>query len=207
MTVKMLDNIHNYIGLSTDTKPTSPLTGSTFKETDTGQEFIYNGSAWVIKTMDFFDLTNYPIKAQGTTNSDGVQYGDEVVTVDADTDYVLLTYDSTASYPKLAGNLAWVHYNIVFELKAGNSTADLKWKLQARNKGGTWTDMCAEQTESNINTTYVAKRIKGYLDIKTNITEMPFEMRLIFQSNETTPGIGTGKVKNDTVIRMVGEVA
>ena len=64
--------------------------------------------------------------------------------------------------------------------------------------------MCAEQTETNIGTTYVAKRIKGYLDIKTNITTAPFEIRLIFQSNEATPGIATGKIKNDTTIRIVG---
>lgn len=207
MTIHMLDNIHNYIGLSTDTKPVSPLTGSTFFETDTKQEWIYIGSAWVIKGRNFFDLSSYPVKAQGTTDSDGVQYDTEVVTVDVDTDYALFAFDSSNDFPKLDGNLAWVHYNIIFSLKAGNASADLKWKLQARNKGGTWTDMCAEQTESNINTTYIEKRIKGYLDIKTNIITAPFEMKLIFQSNEATPGIGTGKVKNSTIIRMVGEVA
>lgn len=37
-----------YYGLSGDTKPTATTTaGSTFLETDTGQRFLYTGSAWV----------------------------------------------------------------------------------------------------------------------------------------------------------------
>ena len=205
MTIHMLDNIHNYIGLSTDTKPASPLTGSTFFETDTKQEYIYIGSAWVIKHQREFDISFYPVKAQGTAT--GVQYATAVPTVTINTDYTLLSFDSSTHFPKIAGNLAWVYYNISFELKAGSITADLIYKLQARNKGGDWTDMCVAVTCTDINTTYVAYRVEGYLDIKTNITTAPFEMRLIFQSNEATPGIGTGQVKNDTVIRAVGEVS
>ena len=152
-----------------------------------------------------FDISDRPVRAQGTT--DGVQWDAEVVTVDADTDYELLLWKSEDNFPKTKGNLAYVYYNIAFQLKAGSATADLKWKLQARDKGGTWTDMCAEQTETDIDTTYVDKRIEGFLDIKTNITTAPFEMRLIFQSNETTPGIATGHIKNTTVINPVGEVS
>jgi hypothetical protein len=205
MTVKMMDNIHNYIGLSSDTKPASPLTGSIFFETDTKQKYIYIGSAWVIMDREFFDISERPVRAQGTT--DGVQYDAEVVTVVANTDVILLAYDSSTNYPKLAGNLSRVEYDIYFQLKAGSATADLKWQLWARNKGGTWTIMCAEQSADNIGTSYVDKRIAGLLDIKTNITTVPFEMKLTFQSNEATPGIATGKIRDDSVIRMVGEIA
>jgi hypothetical protein len=65
--------------------------------------------------------------------------------------------------------------------------------------------MCAEQTETPIGIVYVAKTIKGYLDIKTNITKVPFEIRLIFQSSEEDTGIAIGQVKNTTFIRMIGE--
>ena len=37
----------DYTGLSSDTKPATPVTGATFYETDTGLTFIYSGSAWV----------------------------------------------------------------------------------------------------------------------------------------------------------------
>jgi len=151
-----------------------------------------------------FDLSMYPVRAQGS--ADGVQYSAEVVTVDLDVDYTAFTIDTFTYFPRMIGVLAWVYYNISFMLKAGSATADVIYKLQARNKAGTWTDMCAAVTNTDINTTYVAKRVEGYLDIKTNITKVPFEMRLIVQSNEATPGIATCKIKNDTVIRAVGSV-
>ena len=159
---------------------------------------------WNIVRIRYFDNWDYPVRAQGTT--DGVQFDTEVVTVTINTDYELLLWKSEDNYPENVGNLAYVYYNIAFSLKAGSATADIKWKLQARNKGGTWTDMCAEQTETDINTAYEATRIEGYLDIKTNITTAPFEMRLNFQSNEATPGVATGKVKNTTLIKMVGRI-
>ena len=195
-----------YTGLSTDTKPTTNVpSGVLFFETDTFRVYVYDGTTWQLnEEAKQFDFSDRPVKAQGTT--DGVQYDAEVVTVAANIDVELLLWKSEDNYPKTKGNLAYVYYNIAFQLKAGSATADLKWKLQARNKDGTWTDMCAEQTETDIDTTYVDKRIEGFLDIKTNITTAPFEMRLIFQSNEATPGIGTGHIKNTTIVNPVGEV-
>lgn len=39
-----------YLGLSTDTKPTEGVeVGTEFYETDTGYTYIYSGSAWIIK--------------------------------------------------------------------------------------------------------------------------------------------------------------
>ena len=48
MTVVLASTINRYLGLSTDTKPTAPLAGSTFYETDTGLVYLYSGSAWVL---------------------------------------------------------------------------------------------------------------------------------------------------------------
>jgi len=47
MTIKFVTTVQSWIGLDTDTKPTSPPVGSKFYETNTGQGFIYNGSNWV----------------------------------------------------------------------------------------------------------------------------------------------------------------
>lgn len=54
MTVRQIDLVRQesrgaWIGLSTDTKPTTGNgvnTGSTFYETDTGATYIFNGAAW-----------------------------------------------------------------------------------------------------------------------------------------------------------------
>lgn len=49
MAVKLVTSAQRWIGLSTDTKPiaTAALTGAGFYETNTGQDFICNGSEWV----------------------------------------------------------------------------------------------------------------------------------------------------------------
>ena len=42
------DHSIKYIGLSTDTKPTTRVrVGYEFYETDTGDTYLYSGSAWV----------------------------------------------------------------------------------------------------------------------------------------------------------------
>jgi len=51
MTVQAIGATNNrFIGLSTDTKPTSVNAGATFFEVNTGLMFIYNGYAWVPKS-------------------------------------------------------------------------------------------------------------------------------------------------------------
>jgi hypothetical protein len=47
MTVFLETTIQRWVGLSTDTKPTSPPTGSTFYEANTGYSYKYNGYAWL----------------------------------------------------------------------------------------------------------------------------------------------------------------
>ena len=43
------EKIVRYFGLSTDTKPTENIkVGTRFFETDTGDKYIYTGSAWVV---------------------------------------------------------------------------------------------------------------------------------------------------------------
>lgn len=47
MAVKLITSTQRWIGLSTDTKPTPDNVGSRFYETNTGQEWVWNGSEWV----------------------------------------------------------------------------------------------------------------------------------------------------------------
>lgn len=166
---------------------------------------IVANSALATKILNF-DITDYPIRGQGTV--DGVQYSAEIETVLADTDYELLIYKTSDRFSRLKGKLVWVQFLVDLELKTGSDTADVIWKLQARNKGETtWIDMCDAQTmEDTVGTDWVEKTISGYMDIKKNIDGIPFEMRIIFQSNEASPGIATGRVKNTSFIRMIGEV-
>ena len=40
------EHLTRFFGLSTDTKPEGVVVGSTFIETDTHQEFVYDGANW-----------------------------------------------------------------------------------------------------------------------------------------------------------------
>lgn len=59
MALYAVTSIKRWIGLSTDTKPTSPPIGSTFLEANTGYFWIYNGYAWVPKTAFIGQTVNY----------------------------------------------------------------------------------------------------------------------------------------------------
>lgn len=65
MTVVLQTTVSRYLGLSSDTKPTTEVpAGSTFFETDTRLVYVYNGSAWSVvspsaqKTLTFTGAAN-----------------------------------------------------------------------------------------------------------------------------------------------------
>lgn len=160
------------------------------------------------------DVTIYLVGADLTT--DGVQYSDEKETVAADTDVTIFEY--TFEPESKGGDILWVYFNLVATLKAESATADLKMTMQIRDKDGTWQDLFSQVTYADINTTYVDKRYEGYLvkdaadyctpgdaDLWTYFTEVPFDFRVVLQSNETAAanGQGYGKIKNSSLIRCV----
>ena len=49
MAITLITTIKRYIGDSGDTKPDDCPYGSTFYETDTGDNYIFDGSTWVIR--------------------------------------------------------------------------------------------------------------------------------------------------------------
>jgi hypothetical protein len=59
MAVKLITTTKNYIGLSTDTKPTGASAGDTFFECNTGFLWIYNDFAWVPKSYMPETTVNY----------------------------------------------------------------------------------------------------------------------------------------------------
>ena len=60
MAVSLLNNIHYYQCLSSDSKPTTGVNiGSRLFETDTGASFIFNGSTWIKNTSAAVDNSTY----------------------------------------------------------------------------------------------------------------------------------------------------
>lgn len=46
MAVVRVASVEQFVGLSSDTKPAAARAGSRYYETDTGQEYVFDGTAW-----------------------------------------------------------------------------------------------------------------------------------------------------------------
>jgi len=141
--------------------------------------------------------TEYPF-AKGNLTSDGVQWSSEVDTTTADTD---VEVESVNINPPALGALLEVEFGLTAAFRAVSSgTADLIYKWQARNMGGTWTDLHGAVTKTNIGTTYVEETRSGRFQTVANFNALPFEVRLIIQCNEANEG--RAKVKNSGYVKV-----
>ena len=149
-----------------------------------------------------FDISIYPVAVLLTTT--GVQYEAEVA--NATTTYAdLFSIDTDTYFPDIKGKLGWVYVNLSFEIKGGTNLPVATYKAEFKKaNASTWTIMSAEETYTTT-TAYVGKRLEGYIDIDT-VDEAPFDIRVQFKSDATdgTTETVTAKLKNDTIIRLVG---
>ena len=135
----------------------------------------------------------------GNLTEDGVQWSGEVSTVNADTDYEVLKVSLDNSQ---MGILEKLILGLTLAIKAGSTTADVKFKWQARNKAGTWVDLHDYAILADIGTSYVESTVSGYKFPATNLDSYPIDIRLVIQSNEVSPGIADAKVKNSSYVQV-----
>ena len=141
--------------------------------------------------------TEYPF-AKGDLTADGIQWSAEVDTTTADTD---VEVESVTIRPPALGEMIEVEFGLTATFRAvSSSTADLTYKWQARNKGGTWVDLHSAVTKTDIGTTYVEETRSGRVKMVANFNSLPFEVRLIIQCNEANEG--RAKVKNSSYVRV-----
>jgi len=135
----------------------------------------------------------------GDLAESGIQWSSEVSTVDANADYVVLekTLDNGQS-----GDIFEIALGLTLAIKAGSTTADVKFKWQARNKAGTWVDLHDYVILADVGTSYVESTVSGYKFPATNLDSYPIDIRLVIQSNEVSPGIATAKVKNSSYVKV-----
>ena len=134
----------------------------------------------------------------GDLTGDGVQFSDEKTTGVADTDIEVL---AKTIEPGIAGNLLWGEFGLTAAFRATTTTADLVWKWQARNKGGTWVDLHPAVTETDIGTSWVGRTRQGFAKIVANFNGVPFDVRLLLSCNEANAG--KGRVKSSSYARAV----
>ncbi len=141
--------------------------------------------------------TEYPF-GRGDLTADGIQWTAEVDTTTADTDVEIA---SATIKPPALGAVLEVEFGLTAGFRAVSSaTADLIYKWQARNKGGTWVDLHSAITKTDIGTSYVEETRSGRFLLVTNFDSLPFEVRLIVQCNEANEG--RAKVKNSSYVRI-----
>ena len=141
--------------------------------------------------------TEYPF-AKGNLTADGVQWSAETDTTTAGVD---VEVESVTIKPPALGAMIEVEFGLTAAFKAVSSaTADLIYKWQARNRGGTWVDLHSAVTKTNIGTTYVEETRSGRFKPVTNFDSLPFEVRLIIQCNEANEG--RAKIKNSSYVKV-----
>lgn len=148
-----------------------------------------------------FDISIYPVAVLLTTN--GVQY--ETIVTNQTTTYAdLFSIGTDTFFPDVKGKLAWVYVNLSFEILGGSNTPITTFKAEFKKEdASSWTIMSAEETYQTT-TGYIGKRLEGYIDIDT-VNRAPFDIRVQFKSDGTgATNMVSIKLKNDTVIRLVG---
>lgn len=141
--------------------------------------------------------TEYPF-AKGVLTSDGIQWSTER---DTTTPGVDVEVESVTIKPPALGRLMEVEFGLTAALRAVSSaTADVTYKWQARNAGGTWVDLHTAVTKTDIGTSYVEETRSGRFPLQANFNSLPFEVRLIIQCNEADQG--RAKVKNSSYVRV-----
>ena len=141
--------------------------------------------------------TEYPF-AKGDLTSDGVQWSAEVDTTTADTD---VEVECVTVRPPALGEVIEIEFGLTAAFRAvSSSTADLTYKWQGRNKGGTWVDLHGAITKADIGTSYVEETHSGRFQMVSNFNSLPFEVRLVIQCNEANEG--RARVKNSSYVRV-----
>ncbi len=141
--------------------------------------------------------TEYPF-AKGNLTSDGIQWSAQQ---DTGTTGVDVEVESVTINPPALGAMIEVEFGLTAAFRAVSSaTADLTYKWQARNQGGTWVDLHSAVTKTNIGTTYIEETRSGRFQLVASFDSLPFEVRLIIQCNEADEG--RARVKNSSYVRV-----
>ena len=154
------------------------------------------------------DITMQIVNSDLTHN--GLQYTEPDTTTTLNTDIVIfsetfnmgLGENYNNEYNWITQEMIDCYFNIIVSSSAvSTGTADIKWQPQARNRDGTWTDLCDAVTVPNPSTTFADSVRKGYCTLSSTFNTVPFDFRIIMQCNETDEGIA--KIRSGSYIRAI----
>jgi len=137
--------------------------------------------------------------ARGNLTSDGVQWSAEKTT--ATDDYE--TVEEVSVNPPTLGAIIEFEFGLTCAVKSSGATESVKFKWQARNKGGTWVDLHDEVTYSADASAYKEYTYSGRFQPVTNFNAVPFDVRLAIKSGAAGGENAVGKTKNSSYVKVV----
>jgi len=137
--------------------------------------------------------------AKGKLTSDGVQWSAEKTT---STDDYETVEEVTISPPQL-GAIIEFEFGLTCAVKSSGSSESVKFKWQARNKGGTWVDLHDEVTYSADASVYKEYTCSGCFKPETNFNAIPFDIRLQIKSGSAGGENAVGKTKNSSYVKVI----
>ena len=137
--------------------------------------------------------------AKGNLTSDGVQWSAEKTTVTDDYE----TVEEVTVNPPALGAIIEFEFGLTCAVKSSGSTESVKFKWQARNKGGTWVDLHDEATYSADASTYKEYTYSGRFKPVANFNAVPFDIQLIIKSGSAGGENAVGKTKNSSYVKVI----
>ena len=137
--------------------------------------------------------------AKGNLTSDGVQWSAEKTT---STDDYETVEEVTVSPPALGAILEF-EFGFTCAVKSSGATESVKFKWQARNKGGTWVDLHDEVTYAADASPYEEYTYSGRFQPVANFNAVPFDIRLMLKSGAAGGENAVGKTKNSSYVKVI----
>jgi hypothetical protein len=137
--------------------------------------------------------------AKGNLTSDGIQWSAEKTTT---TDEYETVEEVTVNPPAL-GAVVEFEFGLTCAVKSSGATEAVKFKWQARNKGGSWVDLHDEVTYPANASSYHEYTYSGRFKPVANFNAIPFDVRLIIKSGTAGGENAVGKTKNSSYIKVI----
>lgn len=149
-----------------------------------------------LRTDPYEEFVAFPF-AKGDLTATGVQYSTQVTTTDA----AFTEVESATIEPPIDGTIIEVQFSLTGRFQSSGAAKDVKFKWQARDKGGTWVDLHTEVTLAADASALAEHTYSGTFLPAANFEYVPFDIRLVVQREDATEN-ASGETKNSSWVKV-----
>jgi hypothetical protein len=149
-----------------------------------------------LRTDPYAEHVEFPF-AKGDLTANGVQYSTQVTTSDGNWTEV----ESVTIEPPIDGTIIEMQFSLTGRFQSSSTTKHVKFKWQARNKGGTWVDLHAEVTYAANASALKEYTYSGTFLPVANFQDVPFDVRLVIQRQDAGEN-AKGETKNSSWVKV-----